>query len=130
MNVRKMLAGAGFITLTLAGAVAAHPAVANAGPAVLISPVAWAGDNNYLGCSIVNAGPTTITVTMEILEYHGHPLETAVAMIPPGEVRMVDVISSPGYCKFTGHFNKSLVRASLYTYDPLTGGSHVVLPAQ
>jgi len=52
-----------------------------------------------------------------------------MATIPPGATNHVEVIGGPGYCKFTGFFNKSLVRAALHTYDTLTSGSIVVLPA-
>jgi hypothetical protein len=83
-------------------------------------------------CGIVNAGRKPITVTISLLSFDGTVLqEVAELSIEPGQ--STGVSSGTGtqtfYCRFTGGFNKSSVRASASVNVP-GGGTVVSVPAE
>jgi hypothetical protein len=88
------------------------------------------GDDEAV-CRIVNVGTTLITVKIQLLA------QTTVVSeenekVPPGSSAIVTgsgFTSGGMYCRFTGTFNKALVRASIDLVNADTFRTIVIAPA-
>jgi hypothetical protein len=96
---------------------------------ILVTPrlTSTTADSSF--CSVVNAGPTSIVVAIEMLSFDGTAIAGPVDItVAPDHSTSITAGASTFHCRFTGAFVKTHVRAAA----SISSGGHtiVAVPAQ
>jgi hypothetical protein len=96
---------------------------------ILVTPRLTAVTGDFTFCSAVNAGPTSIVVTIEMLNFDGTAIAGPIDITVAPD-HSTSITAGPGtfHCRFTGSFVKTHVRAAA----SISSGGHtiVAVPAQ
>lgn len=96
---------------------------------VLVTPVLYATPGQILNCQILNAGTRDISVVIEFVWFTGIASIPFPFTVEPGASQSLTtgpaVVLSARYCRFSGRFNKTGVRATGSVHE--SGGAVVVM---
>jgi hypothetical protein len=109
-------------------AVICHPARAT----TIVTPIVPHSDRplgTYFGgsCLVLNAGPSSINVSVQLVDENGDIVLSEAATIEPDVVEWVffTEASARAFCRVEGAFSKRLVKVS---YNPIGSDDHVTFP--